>query len=96
MSDLAASSASAHVTGAYAAYMSKFEPEKRKLDFSNAVQLDVVERLPDEDGWQKLWGVETTETTAEDGTVTRTASGRANIIGCNGFQIGRASCRERV
>lgn len=85
MSDLAASSASAHVTGAYAAYMSKFEPEKRKLDFSNAVQMDVVERLPDEDGWQKLWGVETTETTAEDGTVTRTASGRANIIGCNGF-----------
>ena len=84
MSNLSVNSASARVTGAYAACMTKFEPEKRKLDFSNAVQLD-VERTPYEDGWQRLWGVETTETTAEDGTVTQTASGSVNIIGCNGF-----------
>ena len=41
--------------------------------------------MPYEDGWQRLWGVETAETTAEDGTVTRTASGSVNIIGVNGF-----------
>ncbi len=85
MSNLSVNSASARVTGAYAACMTKFEPEKRKLDFSNAVQLD-VERLPDnEDSWQRLWGVKTTETAAEDGTVTQAASGSVSIIGCNGF-----------
>ncbi len=84
MSDVSINSASARVTGAYAGYMTKFEPEKRKLDFSNAVQLN-VERTPYEDSWQKLWGGKTTETVAEDGTVTQTASGSVNIIGCNGF-----------
>ena len=84
MPDLPVSSASARVTGAYAGCMTKYEPEKRKLDFSNAVQLD-VECTPYEDSWQKLWGVETTETRSEDGTVTQTASGRVGIIGCNGF-----------
>lgn len=84
MSDMTVSSASTHVTMAYAAHMTKFEPEKRKLDFSNAVQLD-VERTPYEDSWQKLWGVKTSETAAEDGTVSQTASGSVNIIGCNGF-----------
>ncbi|MDE6281286.1 MAG: hypothetical protein K2M15_05785 [Oscillospiraceae bacterium] len=43
----------------------------------------VVERLPDEDGWQRIWGVKTTETTAEDGTVTKTISGGSYIIGPN-------------
>lgn len=84
MSDLSVNSASARVSGSYAGYMTKYEPEKRKLDFSNAVQLD-VERTPHEDGWQKLWGAEVTETVAEDGTVTQTMSGRVNIIGVNGF-----------
>lgn len=84
MSNLSVNSASARVTGAHAGYMTKYEPEKRKLDFSNAVQLD-VESTPCEDGWQKLWGVEITETAAEDGAVTRTASGSVSIIGCNGF-----------
>lgn len=84
MSDVSVDSASARVTGAYAGCMTKFEPEKRKLDFSSAVQLD-VERTPYEDSWQKLWGVKTTETAAEDGEVTQTASGRVGVIGCNGF-----------
>lgn len=96
MSDLSVNSASARVTAAHGAYMTKFEPEKRKLDFSNAVQLD-VERTPYEDGWQKLWGVKTTETVAEDGTVTQTASGSVNIIGCNGFHYqGSAAFRVSV
>lgn len=94
MSDVSVHSASARVTAAYAGYMTKFEPEKRKLDFSNAVRLD-LERTPYEDGWQKLWGVETTETTAEDGTVTQTASGRVSILGCNGFHY-RGSAAFRV
>lgn len=85
MSDMTVNSASARVTGAYAGYMTKYEPEKRKLDFSNAVQIQ-AESTPYEDGWQRLWGVETTETAAEDGTVTRTASGSVNIIGVNGFR----------
>lgn len=84
MSDMAVNSASTRVTGAYAGCMTKYEPEKRKLDFSNAVQIQ-AECTPYEDGWQKLWGVETTETMAEDGTVTQTASGSVNIIGVNGF-----------
>ena len=85
MSNLSVNSASVRVTGAYAGYMTKFEPEKRKLDFSNAVQLD-LEEVSREDAW-RLWQqcLKTTETTAEDGTVTQTASGRVNIIGCNGF-----------
>lgn len=85
MSDMTVNSASARVSVAYAGYMTKFEPEKRKLDFSNAVQIDVLERTPYEDSWQKLWGVKIAETVAEDGTVTQTASGSVNIIGCNGF-----------
>ena len=86
MSDMSVNSSSVRFTGAYASAMTKYEPEKRKLDFSNAVRIDAqVERLSYEDGWQKVWGVETTETTAEDGTVTKTMSGRANIIGINGF-----------
>lgn len=84
MSDVSVNSVSARVTAAHGAYMTKYEPEKRKLDFSNAVRLD-VEQIPYEDGWQKLWGVEVTKTTAEDGTVTQTASGSVNIIGVNGF-----------
>ena len=84
MSDLSVNSAATRVIAAHGAYMTKFEPEKRKLDFSNAVQIE-AERMPYEDGWQRLWGVETAETTAEDGTVTRTASGSVNIIGVNGF-----------
>lgn len=86
MSDMSVNSSSVRFTGAYASAMTKYEPEKRKLDFSNAVRIDAqVERLSYEDGWQKVWGVETTETTAEDGTVTKTMSGSANIIGINGF-----------
>ena len=86
MSDMSVNSASARLTGSYASAMTKYEPEKRKLDFSNAVRIDgAVERLPDEDGWQRLWGVETTETRLEDGTVTKTISGSAGIIGVNGF-----------
>lgn len=96
MSDLSINSTSVRVTAAHGAYMSKFGPEKQKLDFSNAVQLD-VERTPYEDGWQRLWGVEPTETTAEDGTVTQTASGGVNIIGCNGFHYrGAAAFRVSV
>lgn len=85
MSDMAVNSASVRVTGAYAGYMTKYEPEQRKLDFSNAVRLD-LEEVSREDAW-RLWQqcVKITETTAEDGTVTRTASGGASIIGCNGF-----------
>lgn len=86
MSDLSVNSSSVRFTAAHAGYMTKCEPEKRKLDFSNAVQLDMeVERVPYEDGWQKLWGAKTTETVAEDGTVTKTMSGSVGIIGVNGF-----------
>lgn len=86
MSDLSVNSASVRFTSTYASAMTKYEPEKRKLDFSNAVRIDAeVERLPDEDGWQRVWGVKTAETTAEDGTVTKTMSGSAGIIGVNGF-----------
>lgn len=85
MPDMAVNSASARVSMAYAGYMTKCEPEKRKVDFSNAVQLD-LEELSREDAW-RLWqqSLNITETTAEDGTVTRTASGRTSILGCNGF-----------
>ncbi len=93
MSVVSINSASARFTGAYAGYMTKFEPEKRELDFSNAVRLDVG-RIPYEDGWRKLWGAETAEAAAEDGTVTQTASGRVNMIGANGFHYrgGAAFC----
>lgn len=84
MSELSFNSASARVSGSYAGYMAKYEPEKRKLDFSSAVRLD-VEQKPYEDNWQKLWGAQAAETVAEDGTVTYTMSGRAKLIGVNGF-----------
>ena len=85
MSDMAVNSASARVSMAYAGYMTKSEPEKREVDFSNAVRLDLVE-LSREDAW-RLWqqSLKITETTAEDGMVTRTASGSAAFFGCNGF-----------
>ena len=86
MSEMSVNSASARVTASYASAMTKYEPEKRKLDFSNAVRIDAeMEQLPYEDAWQRIWGVETAETTAEDGTVTKTMSGSAGIIGVNGF-----------
>lgn len=84
MSDVSINSASVRFTGAYAGSLTKFEPEKRELDFSSAVRLD-AERIPYEDGWRKLWGAETAEAAAEDGTVTQTASGRVNMLGANGF-----------
>ena len=86
MSDMSVQSASVRFTAATAGYMTKFEPEKRELDFSNAVQIE-VERMPwsYEDVWQRVWGAEVTETTAEDGTVTKTISGSTSILGCNGF-----------
>lgn len=84
MSDMSINSSSVRFAGAHASYMTKAEPEKRTLDFSNAVRMD-VERLSYEDGWQRIWGVQATETVAEDGTVTKTISGSANILGVNGF-----------
>lgn len=85
MSDMTVNSASARVSMAYTGYMTKCEPEKRKVDFSNAVQLD-LEELSREDAW-RLWqqSLKITETMAEDGMVTQTASGRVSILGCNGF-----------
>lgn len=85
MSDMSINSSSVRFAGTYASYMTKFEPEKRKLDFSNAVRMD-VERLSHEEYLQELQkGWKTTETVAEDGTVTKTISGSTNILGVNGF-----------
>lgn len=84
MSDLSVNSASARVTASYAVAAVKCEPEKRKLDFSNAVRMDeMMERSPMsyEDAW-KLWA-KVTETTAEDGTVTKTISRSFDFIGPN-------------
>ena len=84
MSDLSVNSASARVTASYAIAAVKCEPEKRKLDFSNAVRMDeMMERMSMsyEDAW-KLWA-KVTETTAEDGTVTKTISRSLDFIGPN-------------
>lgn len=48
MSDMSVQSTSVRFTAATAGYMTKFEPEKRELDFSNAVQIE-VERMSYED-----------------------------------------------
>lgn len=51
----------------------------------NAVQipLDRLD-LSEEEGWKLLNGVETTETVAEDGTVTKTMTGGCSVLGMDG------------
>ena len=82
MSDMSVNSVSARVTASYGVAAVKCEPEKRALDFSHAVRMDeMVERMSisEEDAW-KLWA-KVTETTAEDGTVTKTISRSFDFIG---------------
>lgn len=81
MSDISVTSSSVRFTAAHAGYMTRCEPEKRELNFSNAVRMDeMVERRPYEVSWEEIWDVKTTETTAEDGTVTKTISGSSDFF----------------
>lgn len=88
MSNMAVNSASARFTASYAGYMKKTEPIKMTFtqeQLSKAVPLE-LKRMSYEEGlqeMQKSW--KTTETVAEDGTVTRTISGTARLYGCNDF-----------
>ena len=86
MLDMAVSSASIRYNGTYASHITKTEPIKEPLftqeQIDNAVQLK-LDKLPYEEGLKKIWGLETTETAAGDGTVTKTVSGSSHIIGPN-------------
>lgn len=88
MSNVTFNSASARFTASYAGYMKKTEPVKMTFtqeQLDNMVPLE-LKRLSHEEYLQEMQkGWKTTETTAEDGTVTRTISGTARLYGCNGF-----------
>lgn len=94
---MAVNSASGKIFASYGSVISRTEPSTEKITdehFKNAVpiQLDRLE-LSDEEVLKRFWGAEITETTADDGTVTKSVSGKASFIGKYGsgttaFRVG--------
>lgn len=93
---MAVNSASGRVFASYGSVMVHTEPSAVKItdeQFQHAVplKLDRLE-LSDEEFLKHLWGAEVTETAEEDGTVTRSISGRASFIG----KYGKGTAAFRV
>lgn len=77
-------STTARVSAAAGAVITKPLPRKTEItedSFRNAVPADLDKLQFRKATWEELWGVETTESIGEDGTVTRTMSGSVNMIG---------------
>lgn len=77
-------STTARVSAAAGAVITKplpYKTEITKTSFKNAVPADLDKLNFRKATWEELWGVETTESVGEDGTVTRTMSGSVNMIG---------------